>query len=134
MKGIEGGCHCGAVRYRLDRAPEASMVCHCRSCQRVTGAPIAAWVSAEKARFHLIRGEPKRYASSPDVERTFCGGCGTQLTYAQRGAPDEIDVATASLDEPGAFPPTHHSWLEDNIGWVRFGDGLPEFRKSRFGS
>ena len=44
-----------------------------------------------------------------------------------------VDVTTCSLDAPWAFPPTHHSWISDDIGWVKFGDGLPSFQRSRFG-
>jgi LSD1 subclass zinc finger protein len=130
-KQIEGGCHCGAVRYALSEPPEYSMVCHCRTCQRVSGAPVVAWVSAPVATFRIIAGAPAQHASSPGVARQFCGACGTQLTY-QRGA-DEIDVATATFDDPSAFPPTHHSWLSHNIAWVKFGDGLPHYAKSRSG-
>jgi hypothetical protein len=38
----------------------------------------------------------------------------------------EIDVTTATLDDPEAFPPTHHSWIEEGVRWIRFGDGLSQ--------
>jgi len=38
---------------------------------------------------------------------------------------------TCSLDSPGAFSPTHHSWLSHGVEWVRFGDGLPTFQQWR---
>jgi hypothetical protein len=125
---ITGGCHCGAVRYAIG-AVHASMVCHCRTCQRVTGAPVVAWLSVRADDYHVTRGEPASYASSPGIARTFCAACGSQLTYAS--ATEEIDVTVATLDDPGAFPPTHHSWLSHNIPWIKFGDGLPHFSKSR---
>jgi hypothetical protein len=116
------------VRYAIT-AVQASMVCHCRTCQRVAGAPVLAWVSVAADDYRVTKGEPAGYASSPGIARTFCAACGAQLTYAR--APDEIDITTASLDDPGAFPPTHHSWLSHNIAWIKFGDGLPNFPKSR---
>ncbi len=128
QKTVTGGCHCGAVRYAL-AAVQASMVCHCRTCQRISGAPVVAWASVGADDYVVTQGEPARYASSPGVSRTFCGHCGTQLTYqAEQG---EIDVAIASLDDPDAFSPTHHSWLSHNIAWVKFGDGLPNYQRSR---
>jgi hypothetical protein len=127
-KKIEGGCHCGAVRYAI-AAVRASMVCHCRTCRRVAGAPVVAWVSVAADDYRVIKGEPAGYSSSPGIARNFCAACGTQLTYA--GVPGEIDVTTASLDAPDAFPPTHHSWLGHDIAWVKFGDGLPSFSGSR---
>jgi hypothetical protein len=129
---ITGGCLCGAVRYRLDQPPEGSMICHCRTCRKVSGAPIVAWLSLPSISFVVEAGEPKVFKSSPEVTRRFCGTCGTPLTYEHSDSPDEVDVATTTLDEANAFPPTHHSWLEHDLDWIRFGDGLPAFRRSRY--
>ena len=128
---VEGGCFCGAVRYEASGRPLNSMVCHCRSCRRVTGAPVVAWLTFPVERFRFSRGEPAQFASSAPVRRTFCAACGTPLTYARVDAPETIDVTTASLDRPETFPPTHHSWLEDNVAWVAFGDGLPAYPRWR---
>lgn len=128
---LVGGCHCGAIRYRLRKPPAYSMVCHCRTCQGISGAPVIAWVTSSRADFAFVQGTPTIYRSSEGVERRFCGACGTQLTYAATREPAWIDVSTASLDNPSAFPPTHHSWLSHNIRWVQFGDGLPGFPESR---
>jgi hypothetical protein len=131
MKSIQGGCHCGAVRYALSKKPEGSMICHCRTCRGITGAPVVAWISVDGGAFEITKGKPKTYASSDNVLRQFCGRCGTQITYARRDEADFIDVTTASLDDPNAFPPTHHSWLKHDLEWIKFGDGLPTFNKSR---
>ena len=61
---------------------------------------------------------------------------GIEVNYELHGSedapwPGTLDITTASLDEPERFPPTHHSWLGDDLGWVKFGDGLPVFQKSR---
>lgn len=128
---IEGGCHCGAVRYVLAAQPEASMICHCRTCRAVSGAPVLAWISTSADTFAVTKGAPARYASSPGVQRQFCAHCGTQLTYIGADYVDAIDIATASLDDADAFPPTHHSWLDHDLRWLKFGDGLPTFPKSR---
>jgi hypothetical protein len=128
---VEGGCFCGAIRYRAEGKPTNTMVCHCRSCRRVAAAPVTAWLTFPTSEFRFTRGKPKEFSSSEPVRRSFCESCGTMLTYAHRKHPQTIDVATCSLDDPNAYPPTHHSWLEDNIAWVKFGDGLPTFQKSR---
>lgn len=128
---IQGGCHCGAVRYALSAAPQQSMVCHCQTCRRVSGAPVVAWLTVAPQALTIVTGEPARYASSPNVERQFCSQCGTQLTYARTDEPGYIDVATATLDDPDAFPPTHHSWLSHDVAWIKFGDGLLAFQESR---
>lgn len=128
---IQGGCHCRAVRYAILGKPEGSMICHCRTCRATSGAPVVAWISVAADRFEIVRGRPKAYVSSEGVRRQFCSRCGAQLTYERTDDDSSIDVTTASLDEPGAFPPTHHSWLAHDISWLRFGDGLPQFEQSR---
>ena len=128
---VEGGCFCGAVRYRVSGKPENTMVCHCQTCRRVAGSPVVAWLTFTKANFRITKGEPAQFRSSPPVRRTFCGQCGTPISYERDDAPDTIDVTTCSLDTPAAFPPTHHSWLSHDVAWVKVGDGLPTFPQSR---
>jgi len=130
---LEGGCLCGAIRYQVRGKPTNTMICHCRTCRRATGSPVVAWLTFAKADFEVTTGALAEFRSSPPVRRGFCGTCGTPLTYSHRESPDSIDVTTCSLDEPQAFPPTHHSWLSDDVSWIRFGDGLPEFQESRPG-
>jgi len=127
---VEGGCLCGAIRYVAHGAPTASMICHCNSCCRAAGAPVVAWLTFPTSQFAVVRGSPSAYHSTPSVTRTFCPTCGTSLTYIHAERPAEIDVTTSSLDNPEVFPPTYHSWLGDSVRWVRFGDGLPGYRRS----
>ena len=131
MSDVEGGCLCGAIRYCVSGKPMNTMVCHCQTCRRAAGSPVVAWLTFARADFRLSKGQPAEFSSTSPVRRTFCGSCGTPLTYSRRDSPDSVDVTTCSLDDPDAFPPTHHSWLSDDVGWVRFGDGLPTFPQSR---
>jgi hypothetical protein len=129
----EGGCLCGAVRYRASGDATHPTLCHCRSCRRAAGAPLVAWVTFPVAGFAFEKGTPARYRSSPPVERTFCGACGTPLTYQHASFPDEIDISVASFDEPAAFPPADHTWTSEKIAWLELGDALPRFPRSRSG-
>ena len=126
--GHDGGCLCGAIRYRVRGAPSTSMLCHCRSCRRATASPVVAWVTFPKSAVIFMQGAPTAFQSSPGVVRTFCGACGTPLTYATELAPEEIDITTCSLDDPEAFPPMHHAWMRHRLRWLRPGDGLPAYR------
>jgi hypothetical protein len=127
----EGGCQCGAVRYLAHRQG-GSMICHCKTCRAISGSLAVGWVSFESAGFQFTKGAPRRFHSSAPIERTFCGDCGTPLTYQPIDSKEYIDVATGTLDHPERFPPTHHSWLSHNVPWVKFGDGLPEFPQGRY--
>lgn len=131
---IQGGCHCGAIRYEASAGPRGGTICHCRSCRRLTGAPAVAWASFEASQVRFTAGDPQELASSPGVRRRFCRDCGTHLSYESQASPGELDLTTASLDDPGAFAPAHHTWMSHNIAWVRFGDGLPAFAETAHGA
>ena len=127
----EGGCVCGAIRYRVRGRPSNTMICHCQTCRRVAASPVVAWATFTKSGFELLQGQPTEFRSSPPVRRSFCGSCGTPLIYARDDSPATLDITTCSLDDPDAFPPTHHSWLSHDPAWVKFGDGLPTFPEWR---
>ena len=128
---ITGGCLCRAIRYRAGSTPTVSMVCHCRSCRHAAAAPAVAWVTFPTSALSFVQGSPAAFRSSPSVTRTFCPSCGTPLTYVHGNRADEIDVTTCSLDDPDAFPPTYHAWLEHRVAWLRLGDGLPAFATTK---
>jgi len=112
-----GGCLCGAVRYRVTGPVLASIICHCRTCRKASGAPSVGWLTVERPHFVLLTGRPAEFASSAGVTRGFCSACGTALTYRNDTSPDEIDVTTVSLDDPSWAPPTREVWLEHKLDW-----------------
>ena len=74
-------------------------------------------------------GNPMRFRSSPAVVRTFCGTCGTPLTYQHDTSPDTIDVTAATLDAPEDFPPTREVWLAHRLAWEPLDEKLRHFQK-----
>jgi hypothetical protein len=78
---IEGGCLCGAVRYRIHGEPIVSGTCQCRSCRKASAAAIVPWLQVSSEQFAFTAGQPVEFQSSPPVTRSFCGRCGTPLTY-----------------------------------------------------
>jgi hypothetical protein len=128
---LEGGCFCGQVRYVVDGPFFHSTLCHCADCRRIAAAPAVAWFTTRLSDFRFTAEQPKRFASSEKVTRSFCSICGTPLTYQNRDLPDEIDVATCSLDDPDRVPPQDHVWTAAKVSWIRFSDGLPHYKGSR---
>lgn len=125
----EGGCLCGAVRYRLSGPPLHSIICHCRSCRRASGAPTVAWLTFERPRFAWLAGRPQPYVSSPGVLRCFCSACGCGLTYENEASPGTVDVTTASLDDAEKFAPTREVWLEHKLSWQTANPALEPFER-----
>ena len=93
-----GGCYCGAVRYRLTAPPHDVDTCRCRWCAHTVGATVTEWAHLPASAFEFTRGEPVRFESTPGVWRTFCGRCGSSLTYHYKDGA-KVDVTTATLDE-----------------------------------
>ena len=112
-----GGCQCGAVRYALSAAPEAS-ICHCRMCQKAVGGPFAALASVARADLAWTRGAPTLFESSSLASRGFCRECGTPLTYQARSLDgDKIEVTIGSLDDPGLAAPQKQFGVESRVRW-----------------
>ncbi|MBI1239429.1 MAG: GFA family protein [Alphaproteobacteria bacterium] len=121
-----GGCLCGAVRFRvtLDRAD--SGYCHCRMCQRTSGAPVVAWVVAAPSGLVVTRAAPAIYHSSAHGQREFCAICGSYLFFRD-AAEGIVSINTAVLDDPETVPPTHHIWTQSRIPWFETADTLQRF-------
>jgi hypothetical protein len=130
---LDGGCLCGAVRYRCSTPQSPAAYCHCMSCRRAAGAHAVAWFTVPASSLVFTQGEPTIYRSTPPVQRGFCGRCGTQLTYRNDQWPNHVDVTIGSLDQPDHVKPADHIWMEDAAGWDQPGDGLPCHARSRLG-
>ena len=122
---LEGGCLCGAVRYRIDAPPLWTGYCHCTTCRRSTGAPVTMFIGARSKAVRFTAGERTMYASSPGVQRGFCATCGTPLTYEAERFPGETHFYVSTFDEPQALAPRFHVYYEERLKWLEIADSLP---------
>jgi hypothetical protein len=131
-KQIEGGCACGAVRYRLASAPFDTGWCHCRLCQLVSGAPAMAFSTVPAADFEIVSGREAIATVHLTAfgRRRFCTRCGTPLTIEVDYQPETIDFTVATLDDPDAVAPGFHIFRASKIAWFETADRLP--RHDRF--
>jgi hypothetical protein len=125
MASYEGGCLCGKVRFKVTAAAIETGYCHCRMCQRNSGAPVVAWTTFPAESFSWTGASPATYVSSPQVRRQFCADCGSYMVFRHENSA-EISINTASLDDPGAFAPRAHIFAESRIPWFRTDDNLPQ--------
>jgi len=121
---ITGGCLCGAVRYEAGEPPYKVGYCHCRMCQKTSGAPVAVGVYFNEQAVQFTKGEPKYYRSSEVAERGFCEHCGSRLVYRPLGT-KSVSIDVGSLDNPEVAPPQYHIWVESQITWFTLDDELP---------
>jgi hypothetical protein len=128
---LEGGCACGAVRYRLGSAPMFVHCCHCLDCQRQTGSAFVLNALIEADRVEILSGKPVPVPVPTDSGRPHdvyrCPDCQTALwsDYGRRRV--LLFVRLGTLDDPKAFQPDVHIFTRSKLAWVGLPAGVPAF-------
>jgi len=127
---IEGGCHCGSIRYQVEGEAYTHALCHCTDCRRHAGAPVVSWTMYPATAVKILKGIPKEYASSKNGRRHFCGDCGTGIFYFnEETLPGIIDIQSSTYDNPDLVQPKAQIQVLDRIGWMKTAHTLPEFER-----
>jgi hypothetical protein len=128
---LEGGCACGAVRYRLQSRPMFVHCCHCRDCQRQTGSAFVLNALIETDRIALLSGAPVPAAVPTDSGQPHavhrCPTCHTALWSDYGGRPKLRFVRVGTLDDPDSLPPDVHIYTRSKLPWVTLPEGVPAF-------
>lgn len=130
---LDGGCHCGSVRYTLRAAPLSVQHCHCSRCRKVYGQLTAQGAVIRSDDLHIVKGETNltTYFSSPSFGSRFCRTCGCHLFAFEDSEADLMYFAPATLD--GGVHPGHPAGKECHIHvgskaeWHHFADDLPKY-------
>jgi hypothetical protein len=127
---LEGGCACGAVRYRLTSEPLFTNCCHCLSCQRQTGSAFVINVLIEADRVELLAGEPQAVDVPRDdggTQQIFrCPTCQVAV-FSQYTRPEVRYVRAGTLDQPSSVAPDAHIFTRSKLSWVTLPDSAPAF-------
>lgn len=116
-----GGCLCGAIRYSADIESTELRHCHCRDCQKASGAHGAVVALIPRDKFKLEKGTPKRYAGKAASGRTlyrfFCGDCGSPLYSQRETTPEMVTLRAGSLDDSNQMKIGMHIWTGSARPW-----------------
>ena len=128
----EGGCACGAARYRVSGEPMMVHQCHCRQCQQQTGSTGVVNAFWESERVEMLSGELHEFSvpggSGAPHTIARCAQCGTALfSYYGRLGRLSTGVRAGSLDEPGSVTPDVVLFTAEAMPWVTFAEGIPRF-------
>jgi hypothetical protein len=120
---LEGGCTCRSVRYRMTGRPMFVHCCHCRWCQRESGAAFALNAMIEADRVIVLQGEPITVHtpsnSGKGQKYSRCPDCHIALWSNYSGAGDAIRfIRVGTLDEPDRLPPDIHIFTSSKQPWV----------------
>ena len=126
----EGGCACGAVRYRLTSDPLFTHCCHCLNCQRQTGSAFAINLLIEADRVELLAADPEPIDAPRDdgsMQRiSRCPTCQVAV-YSDYGRPEVLFVRGGTLDEPWRVAPDVHIFTKSKLSWVTLPESVPAF-------
>jgi len=125
---VTGGCLCQAVRYEADANLSEAFYCHCKTCQKTSGAPAEVGVMVKPGTLNFTKEDPKSFQSSPFGIRGFCQHCGSRLTWISPDREDWTVVFAGSLDQPEHVVPTEHLSVESQLPWYEIADDLPRNR------
>jgi hypothetical protein len=128
---VEGGCQCGAVRYRLNAAPLTVYTCHCKDCQRMSGATGTMSMFVRRDDVVLLQGELTAYDKAADSARTVrmlgCGECGTKMWNEPLASPAFLVIKPGTLDDMGWAVPVGNIWTASRAPWVEIDETLVNF-------
>jgi len=128
----EGGCSCGAVRYRLTSDPLFTHCCHCLNCQRQTGSAFVINLLIEADRVELLAGEPQPVDAPRDdgsVQRIYrCPTCQVAV-FSEYGRPEVRFVRGGTLDQPSGITPDVHIYTRSKLSWLTLPEAAPAFEE-----
>ena len=130
-RNLEGGCACGAVRYRLESEPMFVHCCHCLDCQRQTGSAFVLNAIIEADRVAVLAAPPRPVAMPTDSGRPHdvhrCAECQTAVwsDYGRRRV--MLFVRVGTLDDPKALAPDVHIFTRSKQSWVGLPADVPAF-------
>ena len=123
-----GGCLCGAVRYRVEWPPLAMATCACTNCQKQSGSALSV-VGITRRDAIEVDGELAIYMDRADngnaVERKFCCNCGSPILTDTATARDQgiIFFKAGTLDRTDDLAPTTHYWTGSGQHWLHYPEG-----------
>lgn len=128
---VEGGCQCGAVRYRVTAPPMAVYNCHCTDCHRSSGATHSMSMIVASGTLELMAGELTAYDKAADSGRTVrmmgCARCGTKVWNEPQSFPAIIVLKPGTLDDMSWAVPIGNIWTDSRAPWVVIDETLVNF-------
>ncbi|HET6638466.1 MAG TPA: GFA family protein [Gemmatimonadota bacterium] len=132
MTGLEGGCACGEVRYRLTDSPMFVHCCHCLNCQRQTGTAFVLNMMIEASRVELLSGTPTAVAVPREhgLHEIFrCPTCEVAVWSVYGGRSEVLFVRAGTLDDPATVSPDVHIYTRSKLPWITLPDSVPAFEE-----
>jgi hypothetical protein len=112
----DGGCRCGATRFRIGKAPLISMACHCAGCQSMSASAFSLSIAVPSDGFEVTAGEPV-YGGLAQDQHLFCPTCKTWMFTRPKEVDWLVNVRATLLDEHGWFEPFIETFTDEKLPW-----------------
>jgi hypothetical protein len=125
-------CQCGALCARVTGDPRISYVCHCRACQRRTGAVLHAggyYFKSQVSYQGVSRVYTRRADSGFDIRFHFCRECGTSVYWETDKYPDQCGIASGCFADPDFPPPSLSMWEQSRHPWLELPASLQRLER-----
>jgi hypothetical protein len=120
---VDGGCHCGHIRYEAEVDPAKVVICHCTDCQTLSGTAFRTVVPTSEGTFKLLSGEPKVYVKTGESGnkrvQTFCPDCGSPIYSGPVGdAAKVVGLRVGTIRQREQLIPRDQYWFRSAQGWL----------------
>ena len=131
---LQGGCHCGDIRYEIDPSNAKTVICHCTGCQKQSASAFGLVLLMPSSQLTLIQGSPKQWTRTTDsgnIQDTFlCGTCGTRVWHGNPATEDTIKLRAGALDTPVDVSHAIHLWTRSKLPGVVIPEGARSFEQA----
>ena len=131
---LTGGCNCGAVRFEVTAPLVSASYCHCKRCQRRSGAAASPNAHPAEGSFRIAQGTATLRMWQPEGggEKWFCGECGSSLFARNPSHANPIGIRMGAFDADPGIRPSARQFVASAAPWEPIpDDGLPRFPESR---
>jgi hypothetical protein len=134
-EGIEGGCRCGTIRYRIKREQLPRVyACHCHTCQTWSGSAFSMQTFLPEAEFEIIKGEPEVFEitnpSGAISRQRGCRTCFTRIYNSNSARPGIVVVRMGTVDRSDELDLVAHIWVKRKLAGVLVPPGVPTWVES----
>ena len=131
MLDLHGECLCGCVKYEYNGDVGEVVNCHCSECRKWHAAAFRTRTVAEKNKFSWLSGEDEiaYYDGLPNVIKTFCKVCGSNLISLYKDNQEFIGLPLGGLEGAGKLKPACHVFVDFKADWYEILDDLPQYKK-----
>jgi hypothetical protein len=131
---IDGGCHCGQIKFRAQIDPDQVLICHCTDCQTLSGSAYRTVAPAKEGTFEIISGKLKIYEKTAEDGsiriQSFCPDCGTPIySSPPEGTPGFFGIRAGVTKQRDQLVPKKQIWTRSSQTWTQDLSHMPKTEK-----